>query len=365
MDLLAACLREELDRREARVRSRSPTRHTPPSAEARPKPSQAPWLKSHTGAEPPCLLRWWERPSGSGASSSGPSGWRTSGPLEPTGGELNGEINMPHPEGASCSDDGESEVILEDVVDDDETTTTATTTELSPLGITSLTSTPAWVNSSSSSTSSSSAQSPCAEVSGPPELAQAGDSELARAGDSVLCVRSELHVPSGRARGDASEPAQGRDSVRLERHGLSGGDGPEPASAGATSYGGKSDWILFGVVMSSTPMWGTKPLWAVWLLWTPSMCPLVLVLGNAFFVENILGWLWRSSAGPAVSVYVVGAWCPLSTTSSWERGVRRSLCRCGRELLVVDEYTILHKMICFTQCAPVEADVVSTLQKKT
>ena len=99
MDLLAACLREELDRREARVRSRSPTRHTPPSAEARPKPSQAPWLKSHTGAEPPCLLPWWERPSGSGASSSGPSGWRTSGPLEPTGSELNGEINMPHPEG--------------------------------------------------------------------------------------------------------------------------------------------------------------------------------------------------------------------------------------------------------------------------
>ena len=180
-------------------------------------------------------------------------------------------------------------MILEDVVDDDEATTTATTTELSPLGITSLTSTPAWVNSSSSSTSSSSAQSLCAEVSGPPELAQAGDSELARAGDSVLCVRSELHVPSGRARGDASEPAQGRDSVRLERHGLSGGDGPEPASAGATSYGGKSDWILFGVVMSSTPMWDTKPLWAVWLLWTPSMCPLVLVLGNAFFVENIFG----------------------------------------------------------------------------
>ena len=77
---------------------------------------------------------------------------------------------------------------------------------------------------------------------------------------------------------------------------------------------------------------------------------------------------WGGCGGPARGLPCLstlwGAWCPLSTTSSWERGVRRSLCRCGRELLVVDEYTILHKMICFTQCAPVEADVVSTLQKK-
>ena len=69
-------------------------------------------------------------------------------------------------------------------------------------------------------------------------------------------------------------------------------------------------------------MWDTKPLWAVWLLWTPSMCPLVLVLGNAFFVENILGWLWRSSAGPAVSVYVVG--CLVSFVYDLFLGTRRS-----------------------------------------
>ena len=98
-----------------------------PRGDDRPKPSKAPWLREVSGAEPPCLLPWWERASGSSGGACG-SGQMLSGETPTQSGGGVSEADRGAGEGHGDDDDEDEEMADVNSEEDHTGETTETTT---------------------------------------------------------------------------------------------------------------------------------------------------------------------------------------------------------------------------------------------